>query len=76
MWLNYRLVIFFINYRKNEVKSSANGMCIDSMEQPVGREVELYECHGEGRNQVNCTFLSRTCFLLFGEECLLFDSFS
>lgn len=37
--------------RKNEVKSSANGMCIDSMEQPVGREVELYECHGEGRNQ-------------------------
>lgn len=37
--------------RKNEVKSSANGMCIDSMEQPVGRDVELYECHGEGRNQ-------------------------
>jgi len=37
--------------RKNEVKSRANGMCIDSMEQPIGKDVELYECHGEGGNQ-------------------------
>ncbi|KAL9954055.1 hypothetical protein ACROYT_G041546 [Oculina patagonica] len=37
--------------RKNEVKSSANGMCVDSMEQPVGRDVELYNCHGQGGNQ-------------------------
>lgn len=26
-------------------------MCIDSMEQPIGSDVALYECHGEGRNQ-------------------------
>ena len=38
-------------------------MCIDSMEQPVGRDVELYECHGEGGNQVNCTFFFNDNFL-------------
>ena len=36
------------------MKSSANGMCIDSMEQPVGRDIQLYDCHGQGGNQVNC----------------------
>ena len=36
------------------MKSSANGQCIDSMEQPIGRDVELNHCHGQGRNQVNC----------------------
>ena len=56
------------------MKSSASGMCIDSMEQPVGRDVELYECHGEGRNQVNCTFLSPTYFLQEKNACYLTDS--
>lgn len=60
MWFDL-LYNFYLN-RKNEAKSSVNGMCIDSMEQPVGRDVELYECHGGGGNQVNCTFLSQTYF--------------
>ena len=41
-------------------------MCIDSMEQPVGSDMELYECHGEDGNQVNCTFRSLTIFFYSG----------
>ncbi|KAJ7330774.1 Polypeptide N-acetylgalactosaminyltransferase 2 [Desmophyllum pertusum] len=37
--------------RKNEIKSVAEGMCVDSMEQPIGSDVQLYDCHGEGGNQ-------------------------
>ncbi|XP_027035701.1 uncharacterized protein LOC113664301 [Pocillopora damicornis] len=39
--------------RGRDIRSSAfkNEMCIDSVEQPTGSDVELYECHGEGRNQ-------------------------
>ena len=54
------IINFFYLTRENEVKSNANGMCIDSMEQPVGRDVELYECHGKGGNQVNYTSRSQT----------------
>ena len=35
------------------MKSSVNGMCVDSMEQPVGSDIQLNSCHGEGGNQVN-----------------------
>lgn len=56
------------------MKSRANGMCIDSMEQPIGKDMELYECHGEGGNQVNCTFLSQTFFFTIENVCYLTNS--
>lgn len=34
-----------------EIKSSANGMCVDTMDQLVGSYLELYECHGQEGNQ-------------------------
>lgn len=34
-----------------EMKSGAGGMCVDSMEQPVGSDVQLNSCHAQGRNQ-------------------------
>ena len=34
------------------MKSSESGMCIDSMEQPVGSDTQLFECHGQEGNQV------------------------
>lgn len=34
-----------------EIKSSFNGMCVDTMEQPLGSDVELYGCHGQEGNQ-------------------------
>jgi len=34
-----------------ELKSSAIGMCVDSMEQPVGSDLQLNTCHGEQGNQ-------------------------
>lgn len=53
--------------RGRDIRSSAfkNEMCIDSVEQPTGSDVELYECHGEGRNQVN-----------FSSFCMLITSFA
>ena len=34
------------------MKSSESGMCIDSMEKPVGSDTQLFECHGQEGNQV------------------------
>ena len=34
------------------MKSGAGGMCVDSMEQSVGSDVQLNSCHAQGRNQV------------------------
>lgn len=34
-----------------EIQFGASGKCIDSMEQPVDSNVELYSCHGQERNQ-------------------------
>lgn len=34
------------------MKSSESGMCIDSMENPVGSDTQLFGCHGQEGNQV------------------------
>lgn len=34
------------------MKSSESGMCIDSMEKPVGSDTQLFGCHGQEGNQV------------------------
>lgn len=34
------------------MKSSESGMCIDSMEKPLGSDTQLFECHGQEGNQV------------------------
>lgn len=34
-----------------EMKSSESGMCIDSMEKPLGSDTQLFECHGQEGNQ-------------------------
>ena len=49
--------------RGRDIRSSAfkNEMCIDSVEKPTGSDVELYECHDEGRNQVS---FSSFCMLI------------
>ena len=62
--------------RGRDIRSSAfkNEMCIDSVEQPTGSDVELYECHGEGRNQVNfssfCMLITSFAGLKFANVCL------
>lgn len=34
------------------MKSSESGMCIDSIEKPLGIDTQLFECHGQEGNQV------------------------